>query len=131
MELSDIFRIVNLAVGAITVMGGIGSIFAFSLQGIVVGVYMIVFGLSIVLLEFQIPPQISRYASFLFSFLGRGIFYIFLGCLILGSHVLQKIAGGIVGIVGIGYVVLEFIPSIEPPSNMREADVAGWGAEQV
>lgn len=57
--------------------------------------------------------------------------YIFLGCLILGSHVLQKIAGGIVGIVGIGYVVLEFIPSIEPPSNMREADVAGWGAEQV
>ncbi|UNI21684.1 hypothetical protein JDV02_007653 [Purpureocillium takamizusanense] len=92
---------------------------------------MIVFGLSIALLEFQIPPQISRYASFLFSFLGRGIFYIFLGCLILGTHVLQKIAGGIVGIVGIGYVVLEFIPSIEPPSNMREADVAGWGAEQV
>ncbi|KAL3955708.1 hypothetical protein ACCO45_011271 [Purpureocillium lilacinum] len=148
MELSDIFRIVNLAVGAITVMGGIGSIFAFSLQGIVVGVYMIVFGLSIALLG-RLPfvprgwlsganwqqssrsPQISRYASFLFSFLGRGIFYIFLGCLILGSHVLQKIAGGIVGIVGIGYVVLEFIPSIEPPSNMREADVAGWGAEQV
>ncbi|KAJ6444540.1 golgi apparatus membrane protein TVP15 [Purpureocillium lavendulum] len=132
MELSDIFRIVNLAVGAITVMGGIGSIFAFSLQGIVVGVYMIVFGLAIALLaEFQIPPQISRYASFLFSFLGRGIFYIFLGCLILGSHILQKIAGGTVGIIGIGYAVLEFIPSIEPPSNMREADVAGWGAEQV
>jgi hypothetical protein len=23
--------------------------------------------------EFQIPPQISRYASFMFSFIGRGI----------------------------------------------------------
>lgn len=57
--------------------------------------------------------------------------YIFLGGLLLGDMVLQKIAGGIVGIVGIAYVVLEFVPSIEPPANMREADVTGWGAEQV
>lgn len=27
--------------------------------------------------------------------------------------------GSIVGIIGIGYVVLEYIPSIEPPANMR------------
>jgi hypothetical protein len=40
------------------------------------------------------------------------------------------IPGTIVGIVGVGYCVLEFIPSIEPPANMRDAD-AGWGAEQV
>lgn len=57
--------------------------------------------------------------------------YIFLGCLLLGDRLLQQIAGGIIGIVGVAYVVLEFIPSIEPPANMREADVAGWGAEQV
>ncbi|KAG9253217.1 golgi apparatus membrane protein TVP15 [Emericellopsis cladophorae] len=131
MELSDIFRIVNLAIGVITALGGIASIFGFSLSSIVVGVYLIVFGLAIALLEFQIPPQVSRYASFLFSFVGRGVFYIFIGCLILGDMVISKIAGGIVGIVGIAYVALEFIPSIEPPANMREADVAGWGAEQV
>ncbi|KYK59320.1 Golgi apparatus membrane protein TVP15 [Drechmeria coniospora] len=124
-------RIVNLAVGAITVLGGIVSIFGLELQKIVVGSYMVVFGLAIALLEFQIPPQLPRYASFLFSFLGRGAFYIFIGCLILGKSILQNIAGGIVGIVGIGYVALEFVASIEPPSNMREADVAGWGAEQV
>jgi hypothetical protein len=35
-----------------------------------------------------------------------------------------------IGIVGIAYAVLEFVPSIEPPQNMREAD-GGWGAEQV
>ncbi|EQL03042.1 hypothetical protein G6O67_000729 [Ophiocordyceps sinensis] len=131
MELSDMFRIVNLALGAIIVVGGIAQIFGFKLQTIVVGSYMIIFGLAIALLEFQIPPQISRYASFLFSFVGRGAFYIFLGCLLLGDMVLQKIAGGIVGIVGVAYVVLEFIPSIEPPTNMREADGAGWDAEQV
>lgn len=57
--------------------------------------------------------------------------YIFLGSLLLGSMVISKIAGGIVGITGIAYVALEFLPSIEPPSNMREAEDAGWGAEQV
>lgn len=25
------------------------------------------------LLEFQIPPQVARYASFMFSFVGRGV----------------------------------------------------------
>ncbi|KAI8723491.1 hypothetical protein NCS52_00204900 [Fusarium sp. LHS14.1] len=131
MELSDIFRIVNLAVGVITLLGGIAHIFQFSMQPIIVGCYMIVFGLVIGLLEFQIPPQVSRHASFLFSFIGRGVFYIFLGSLLLGSMVISKIAGGIVGITGIAYVALEFLPSIEPPSNMREAEDAGWGAEQV
>jgi hypothetical protein len=83
------------------------------------------------LLEFQIPPQVSRYASFLFSFLGRGIFYIFIGSVILDSGSVWKIIwGSIVGLVGVGYAALEFVPSIEPPANMREAD-AGWGAEQV
>ncbi|WZH41071.1 Golgi apparatus membrane protein TVP15 [Fusarium acuminatum] len=100
-------------------------------QPIVVGAYMIIFGLVIGLLEFQIPPQVSRHASFMFSFVGRGVFYVFLGCLLLGNHILSKIAGGSVGIVGLAYVALEFIPSIEPPSNMREAEDAGWGAEQV
>ncbi|KAK3318647.1 COPI associated protein-domain-containing protein [Apodospora peruviana] len=94
-------------------------------QPVIVGCYVIIFGL-----EFQIPPQVSRYASFLFSFLGRGIFYIFVGCIILSGPVLKIIAGSIVGLIGVAYVVLEFIPSIEPPANMREAD-AGWGAEQV
>jgi hypothetical protein len=41
-----------------------------------------------------------------------------------------KVFGSLIGIVGIAYVALEFVPSIEPPQNMREAD-GGWGAEQV
>ncbi|KAL7899280.1 putative COPI-coated vesicle protein [Trichoderma sp. TUCIM 5745] len=100
------------------------------LQNVVVGIYMIVFGLAIALLEFQVPPQVSRYASFLFSFIGRGVFYIFIGGLLLGDKAVANVAGGIVGIAGIGYVGLEFVPLIEPPSSMREAD-SGWGAEQV
>ncbi|KAM0327906.1 hypothetical protein ACHAQA_005304 [Verticillium albo-atrum] len=130
MELSDAFRIVNLVTASVMVLGGIAQFFNFTFQGIILGVYVIIFGLCTALLEFQIPPQVSRYASFLFSFLGRGVFYIFIGSILLDNHILRIIAGSIIGIIGVAYVVLEFIPQIEPPANMREAD-AGWGAEQV
>lgn len=133
MDLSNSFRIINLAVGVIMILGGISQFFSAPslFKAIVIGVYVILFGLVNVLLEFQIPPQVSRYASFLFSFIGRGIFYIFIGIIILDDKSIYKIlSGSIVGLVGVAYAALEFIPSIEPPANMREAD-AGWGAEQV
>ncbi|KAI1482053.1 hypothetical protein K445DRAFT_18593 [Daldinia sp. EC12] len=130
MDFSDSFRIVNLAVGVIMVLGGISQFFNLGFQSIIIGAYVLIFGLAVALLEFQIPPQVSRYASFMFSFLGRGIFYVFVGSILLNNGVLRIIAGSIVGIVGLAYIALEFVPSVEPPANMREADV-GWGAEQV
>ncbi|KAH6635153.1 Golgi apparatus membrane protein TVP15 [Chaetomium sp. MPI-SDFR-AT-0129] len=130
MDFSDIFRIVNLVVAVLMVLGGILQFFPVTFQSAIIGAYVIIFGLVTGLLEFQIPPQVGRYASFLFSFLGRGIFYVFIGCILLNDKVLHIIAGSIVGLIGVGYVALEFVPSIEPPANMREAD-AGWGAEQV
>ncbi|KAL0944346.1 COPI associated protein [Colletotrichum truncatum] len=147
MELSDTFRIVNLATATIMVLGGIAQFFNFSFQGIIIGAYVIIFGLckplcsvletvlplrnpSNPIIEFQIPPQVSRYASFLFSFVGRGVFYIFIGSILLSDGIFKIIAGSLIGIIGVAYVVLEFVPQIEPPANMREAD-GGWGAEQV
>ncbi|KAE8146405.1 Golgi apparatus membrane protein TVP15 [Aspergillus avenaceus] len=132
MDLSNIFRIANIAVGVIMVLGGIAQFFPPSLGSVIVGAYVIIFGLLIAGLEFlpNVPDYVYRYASFLFSFLGRGVFYIFVGSILLHGHVLRYIAGSIVGFTGVGYLALEFIPSIEPPSNMRESD-QGWGAEQV
>ncbi|KAI1817798.1 Golgi apparatus membrane protein TVP15 [Poronia punctata] len=131
MDISDSFRIVNLVVGVIMILGGISQFFFHpSVQSIIVGAYVLLFGAFVGLLEFQIPPQVSRYASFMFSFIGRGLFYIFVGSILLSDHWSRYVAGTIIGLVGVGYVGLEFVPSIEPPTNMREAD-QGWGAEQV
>jgi len=133
MDLSTPFRLVNIAAGVLMILGGIGQFFNHNLGLIIVGVYTIIFGLIVAGLEFlpQIPDYIYRYASFLSSFLGRGAFYIFIGSIsVNGGHPLRYIDGTIVGIIGIGYIVLEFIPSIEPPTNMREADNS-WGSEQV
>ncbi|KAI0106266.1 Golgi apparatus membrane protein TVP15 [Nemania sp. FL0031] len=170
MDFSDSFRIVNLVVGVVMILGGISQFFYPSMyvcapscssilslsalvdmgrihgylckratsvanknetsHSIVVGVYAIIFGACVGLLEFQIPPQVSRYASFMFSFLGRGIFYIFIGSILLSGHWARYVAGSVIGLTGVAYAALEFVPSIEPPANMREAD-QGWGAEEV
>jgi hypothetical protein len=42
-------------------------------SNIIIGVYVILFGLGTGFLEFQIPPVIAKYASFMFSFIGRGV----------------------------------------------------------
>lgn len=130
MDYSDAFRLVNLGVGGLMAFGGIYHIFPISISNVIIGLYVALFGAATALLEFQIPPQISRYASFLFSFIGRGAFYIFVGSILLQNHIMNIIFGTLIGIIGVSYVILEFIPSIEPPQNMREAD-AGWGTEQV
>ncbi|PQE10327.1 COPI associated protein [Rutstroemia sp. NJR-2017a WRK4] len=148
MDFSDAFRLVNLATGVIMVLGGISQFFPVanpsSSDVMLLSSDFVCCSLNLLLnthtnallragtalLEFQIPPQLSRYASFLFSFLGRGIFYIFVGSILLHDGPLRIIAGSIVGLIGVAYVALEFVPSIEPPANMREAD-GGWGAEQV
>ncbi|QKX58450.1 uncharacterized protein TRUGW13939_05574 [Talaromyces rugulosus] len=132
MDLSNVFRLINIAIGVLMVLGGISQFFPFGIGKLIVGIYVIIFGLIVGGLEFlpQIPDYVYRYASFLFSFLGRGGFYIFVGCLLLDGHVLRYIAGSVIGIIGLGYIALEFVPSIEPPSNMRDSDPS-WGAEQV
>jgi len=81
--------------------------------------------------------------------------YIFVGSVIMGGHWWKYVVGTVIGVIGIGYIVLEYIPSIEPPTNMRygasssekalprrtlrettdswtfrDAD-ASWGAEQI
>jgi hypothetical protein len=38
---------------------------------------------------------------------------------VLGDQWYKYVTGAIVGVVGVVYVVLEYIPSIEPPANMR------------
>jgi len=128
-NMSNIIRLANLGVGVAMVLGGITQIFLMTPQTIIVGCYVIVFGLVTALLEFQIPPQTSRYASFLFSFLGRGVFYIFVASILIhDKNILRIIAGSIIGLVGVSYVGLEFVPSIEPPENMRSSE---WDGEQV
>ncbi|KAF3088251.1 Late Golgi vesicles protein [Orbilia oligospora] len=127
MDLGQAFRLANLAVGGLMVFGGIAQFFDLTLQHVILGVYIIVFGAATALLEFQIPPPVSRYANFMFSFIGRGAFYIFTGSILYHKAWYSWIPGSLIVLVGIGYIGLEFVPSIEPPENMREGGYDGLG----
>ena len=37
----------------------------------------------------------------------------------MGTHWSKYVAGSLVALIGIAYIALEFVPSIEPPANMR------------
>jgi len=37
----------------------------------------------------------------------------------MGDAIWKYVAGAVIAFVGVAYCVLEFIPSIEPPANMR------------
>ena len=45
--------------------------------------------------------------------------YIFIGGVLIENFWYKYLPGGIVAFVGIAYIVLEFVPNIEPPANMR------------
>lgn len=93
-------RLVNIAVGVFMVLGGISNFFTGTWSSFILGAYAVVFGLgrsrrnleltapivsaNIILvvggLEFlpHVPDYAYRYASFLFSFLGRGVCKLYL-----------------------------------------------------
>ncbi|CDO54168.1 similar to Saccharomyces cerevisiae YDR100W TVP15 Integral membrane protein localized to late Golgi vesicles along with the v-SNARE Tlg2p [Geotrichum candidum] len=123
LDLTNVFKLVNLAVGILAVLGGISQFFPVSFQSTIIAIYVILFGVGITFLELvQVPHATSRYASFLFSFIGRGVFYIFIGTILLHDHVLRIIAGSIIAVIGLVYVALEFVPAIQVPENMRLND---------
>ncbi|KAB8283149.1 Golgi apparatus membrane protein TVP15 [Yarrowia lipolytica] len=118
MDLGGAFRLANIGVGALTVVGGLTQL-GLSLQDILLSFYLIIFGYSIASLEFATPPVAHKYGSFLFSFVGRGILYILIAAILMSGGFFRYLISFIIFGIGALFVVLEFIPSIEPPENMR------------
>ncbi|VVT50989.1 uncharacterized protein SAPINGB_P002947 [Magnusiomyces paraingens] len=125
-DLSIAFRLVNLVVGVLFILGGISQFFPVSFQSTIIGVYVIIFGLGLILLEFRVPPLTYSYASFLFSFVGRGIFYTFIGSLLLHDHVLRIVGGSVIIFIGVVYILLEFVASIQKPYSMITPNDGGY-----
>lgn len=65
------------------------------------------------------PAEAYAYASFLFLFIGRGVFYTFIGASIRGHSIFRVLAATIIFIIGLVYIALEAVPSISPPDNMN------------
>ncbi|ORE08886.1 hypothetical protein BCV72DRAFT_261132 [Rhizopus microsporus var. microsporus] len=129
MNFSNIFRVVNMVAAAFMIIGGVMTCIHGGFPNFIQGIFVILFGLMTVLFEFRMPGPVVKHASFMFSFMGRGLFYIFLGFITVNYGALSIASGVIVIAIGLAYVALEFT-KIEPPNNMRKEaydDAVGQG----
>ncbi|KAI8075906.1 COPI associated protein-domain-containing protein [Gilbertella persicaria] len=131
LNYSIIFRVANIVAAAFMIIGGVMTCFAGGFPNFIQGIFVIIFGIITAMFEFRLPAMISQYASFMFSFMGRAIFYIFIGCITLNYGGLAIASGVIVAAIGIAYVVLHFLKTIEAPSNMQKRafeDAVGYSS---
>lgn len=121
-DLQGAFKLANLTVAALAVLTGFFQLFS-GLQPFIHGLFIIAFGLLIGLLEFRIPAEVATYASFMFLFIGRGVFYILIALLVNGGLFLRVVSLMLIFLVGLVYVGLEAVPLITPPENMSTEGV--------
>ncbi|KAL0074346.1 COPI associated protein-domain-containing protein [Phycomyces blakesleeanus] len=121
IDRSLIFRAVNIIVACFMVIGGVATILTGGFPQFIRGIFCILFGLIVFVFEFRLPSVLTQHVSFMFSFIGRGICYIFIGCIILNQLPLAIASGVIVAVAGVAYCILQFVPNIEAPSNMSRS----------
>eukprot|EP00736_Rhodelphis_marinus_P014027 Rmarinus@m.25985 len=90
-----------------------------SFQAFVVGCYLLIFGSVIVFLEFKVLDVFTKYFGFLFSWIGKGLFLIFVACLMLGSGDFQTFCGVVVIMVGIMFIILALIGKLQQPPGSK------------
>jgi len=121
------FKAANIVVGGLLIAGAVGNYFVHSFSSLIIGTYSLFFGVVTLALElFPLPPfythLINRYASFFYSFAGRGVFYVLAGVLLLNHYTLLYVSGSLVAFVGVVYFALEFLPVFPPPASMAPPD---------
>ncbi|KAG8934693.1 hypothetical protein FRC03_009407 [Tulasnella sp. 419] len=136
-----VFKATNVAVGGLLIAGAVGHFIWHSFSSIIIGVYALLFGSILIALELlPVPLQynvlIHKYASFLYSFAGRGVFYVLAGVLLLSHYTLLYVSGSIVGFVGLVYFILEFVQTFDvpdsmvPPHSQEEESRHVWSEDQ-
>ncbi|KAL0080079.1 Golgi apparatus membrane protein TVP15, partial [Phycomyces blakesleeanus] len=96
VDISLVFRVINIVVAVFMIIGAVATIIDGGFPNFIQGIFCILLGLMTAVFEFKLPGQVTQFASFMFSFLGRGIFYIFVGGITLGYKGLSIASGVIV-----------------------------------
>ncbi|MES1915565.1 MAG: hypothetical protein MHM6MM_007491 [Cercozoa sp. M6MM] len=120
-------HVLNLSVAVTTVMGGIWM-FGGNFESVVLGVYVIIFGVMIALSSFMVPGFLAAIMSYMRSFFGRGLFFVFCGTIIMpepsefeGAKAFFSLWDIIIG--GI-FIVLQFVVSEGPPRPLKSDDTS-------
>eukprot|EP01084_Bolivina_argentea_P072798 132162_1 len=105
---NSIFNVFDLIVGLLIIVAAFVS-FQGTFVGIIIPVYIILFGTLIIIMVFYIPPTLHAMIPFYMNFLGRGLTFLFLGCLVLvgpGNTDVKTAVAVIALLVAFAYIIL-------------------------
>jgi len=109
---------VNFITGA-----AVGSFEATQLDRIVLGVYLLLFGAIIAVTAIAYWGPVREWTKFMYSWLGRGASFVFLGLLSLNtSSILVFLVPLVVVAIGVVYIVLAFTSSVPVPLPILRSD---------
>ncbi|KAJ2787628.1 hypothetical protein GGI15_000590 [Coemansia interrupta] len=102
------FRVANLVVSALMIVSAVIFFVWADFMRIMLGIYEIVFGAWMIMFEVAEVGWLTPYVQFMFTWRGRGLFYVFIGCLTLGYKTLGWVFGSVITAIGVAYIVLSF-----------------------
>ncbi|KAJ2374067.1 hypothetical protein IW150_003308 [Coemansia sp. RSA 2607] len=102
------FRVANLVVSVLMIVSAVIFFVWADFMRIMLGIYEIVFGVWMIMFELAEVAWLTPYVQFMFTWRGRGLFYVFIGCLTLGYKTLGWVFGAVITAIGVGYIVLSF-----------------------
>ncbi|SCV04317.1 LAMI_0H15148g1_1 [Lachancea mirantina] len=115
------FKISNIATGALIALSAFSQLtYLFkNFSAFLMALFALALSVPIVYLEFRVPPNLYRFASFYFSFIGRGLLYMLLALLVSFGGVFKILIAAIVFTMGGVFVGFQFVPTIQEPENFR------------
>ncbi|KAJ1668594.1 hypothetical protein IW140_002654 [Coemansia sp. RSA 1813] len=102
------FRIANLVVAVLMIVMAIVFFTWGEFGRIMLGIFEIVFAIWMIMFELAELAWLTPLVRFMFTWRGRGLFYVFVGCLTLGYRTVGWVFGAIIIAIGVVYIVLSF-----------------------
>eukprot|EP00761_Pharyngomonas_kirbyi_P012183 gb/GECH01012210.1/.p1 GENE.gb/GECH01012210.1/~~gb/GECH01012210.1/.p1 ORF type:complete len:140 (+),score=20.81 gb/GECH01012210.1/:1-420(+) len=103
---------------AVIVLGVFSFIPPPSFEGIVIAVYLVLFGAVIAAFSLFFPRQLVALFGFYSYLVGRGLFFIFLAFLSFRTDWYHILVFCVLLVLGAVFVILQFFPIVPPPKGL-------------
>ncbi|KAJ2780679.1 hypothetical protein H4R18_003320 [Coemansia javaensis] len=126
-RVSLVLLVANVLLGALLVAQGCLSAAVGDVRHVMLGILCLVAGIAVVAVEFVHVAALRAHAAFLFSFCGRGLLYLVLGCLSVDSAPAALGCGLALVVAGAAFLALTPVRSLsfDDPSDRYAAIVRG------
>ncbi|KAI8340605.1 COPI associated protein-domain-containing protein [Chlamydoabsidia padenii] len=112
------FNCMNIVLYLLVIAAVIYKCLSADFSQIMIGIYGGIIAAALIVNEIK-PSDLSIvYFRFVSIYSGRGILFIFFGCIVLDTSVLNIIAGTLCLVFGCMYIILSFVSNFPPPNAM-------------